>query len=108
MFSLREILNSLLYQQEIDFSVIKNLTPGFWFVIEFHLQHMGTERENFVGSICVEPKDFPVGEKCPVNRKINLGITEEFKLKVNSFFPHTRLYFYCGSSDVGLQVFYGG
>lgn len=52
-------------------------------MIEFHLQHLGTEAEadQFVGQVCMEPKDLPAGEKCPINKKFNLGISEEFELK---------------------------
>ena len=59
---------------------------GFWFVIEFHLAHMGSDADQFVGNVCVEPKGLPVGEKCPVNKRVNLGITEDFELKVSSSF----------------------
>lgn len=70
-------------QQEVDYNIIENLLHGFWFVIEFHLEHIGTGTDQFVGNVCVEPKNLPVGEKCPVNKKVNLGITEDFELKVN-------------------------
>ena len=52
-------------------------------MIEFHLQHLGTKADQFVGYVCMEPKNLPAGEKCPVNKKFNLGITEEFELKVS-------------------------
>ena len=55
---------------------------GFWFVVEFHLEHLGSDPDQFVGNVCVEPKDLPPGEKCPVNKRVNLGITEDFELKV--------------------------
>ncbi|XP_029179863.2 uncharacterized protein LOC114947369 [Acropora millepora] len=69
-------------RQEIDYKIIENLIH-FWFVIEFHLQHLGTEAEadQFVGQVCMEPKDLPAGEKCPINKKFNLGISEEFEVK---------------------------
>lgn len=66
--------------QEIDYEIIEKLDQ-FWFVIEFHLQHLGTKADQFVGYVCMEPKNLPAGEKCPVNKKFNLGITEEFELK---------------------------
>jgi len=52
-------------------------------VVEFHLQHLSNEVDQFVGNVCVEPKGLPVGEKCPINKKFNLGITEDFELKVS-------------------------
>ena len=70
-------------QQEVGYNIIENLEHGFWFVIEFHLEHMGSDVDQFKGSVCVEPKDLPVGEKCPVNKRVNLGITEDFELKVS-------------------------
>ena len=51
-------------------------------MIEFHLQHLGKEAGQFVGQVCMEPKDLPAGERCPINKKFNLGISEEFELKV--------------------------
>ena len=71
------------YQQEVDYNIIENLKRGFWVVIEFHLEHLGSEADQFVGNVCVEPKHLPVGGKCPINKKFNLGITEDFELKVS-------------------------
>ena len=71
-------------QQEVDYHIIENLVHGFWFVVEFHLEHLSDEVEQFVGNVCVEPKGLPVGEKCPINKKFNLGITEDFELKVSN------------------------
>lgn len=73
----------LSHQQEVGYNIIENLVHGFWFVIEFHLEHMGSYADQFVGNVCVEPKDLPVGERCPVNKRFNLGITEDFELKVS-------------------------
>lgn len=67
--------------QEVDYNIIENLKRGFWVVIEFHLEHLGSEADQFVGNVCVEPKHLPVGGKCPINKKFNLGITEDFELK---------------------------
>lgn len=50
-------------------------------MIEFHLEHLGSDGEHFAGNVCVEPKDLPPGEKCPVNKRVNLGINEDFELK---------------------------
>ncbi|KAL9957120.1 hypothetical protein ACROYT_G038722 [Oculina patagonica] len=70
--------------QEVEYNIIENLVHGFWFVIEFHLEHLGSDADQFVGNVCVEPKYLPAGEKCPVNKRVNLGITEDFNLKQNS------------------------
>lgn len=67
--------------QEVGYNIIKDLLHGFWFVIEFHLEHLGSDGEHFAGNVCVEPKDLPPGEKCPVNKRVNLGINEDFELK---------------------------
>ena len=72
-----------LNQQEVDYHIIENLVHGFWFAVEFHLEHLGNEVDQFVGNICVEPKGLLVGEKCPVNKKFALGINEDFELKVS-------------------------
>lgn len=72
-----------LCQQEVDYHIIENLVHGFWFVVEFHLEHLSNEVDQFVGNVCVEPKGLPVGEKCPINKKFNLGITEDFEVKVS-------------------------
>lgn len=53
-------------------------------MIEFHLEHLSSDGEHFVGNVCVEPKDLLPGEKCPVNKRVNLGINEDFELKVHS------------------------
>lgn len=71
------------YQQEVDYTIIQNLLHGFWFVIEFHLEHLGSKADQFVGNVRVEPKNFPLDLKCPINKKFNLGISEEFELKVS-------------------------
>lgn len=71
------------HQQEVGYNIVENLVHGFWFVIEFHLEHIGSDADQFVGNVCVEPKDLPVGEKCPVNKRVYLGITEDFELKVS-------------------------
>lgn len=62
-------------------------------MIEFHLEHLGSDGEHFAGNVCVEPKDLPPGEKCPVNKRVNLGINEDFELKVGNVCIHSLAQF---------------